>query len=76
MDADKMPEINWDKSLKNNKDIIKSLTDRLVFNVSKDMQTDMEQILKYDFKPSETNATQAVTRLAEYVMKSPEFQVY
>ena len=76
IDADKMPEINWDKSLKNNKDIIKSLTDRLVFNVSKDMQTDMEQILKYDFKPSETNATQAVTRLAEYVMKSPEFQVY
>ena len=76
METDKMPEINWDKSLKNNKDIIKSLTDRLVFNVSKDMQTDMEQILKYDFKPSETNATQAVTRLAEYVMKSPEFQVY
>ncbi len=70
------PSIKWDKSLKNNKDIIKSLTDRLVFNVSKDMQEDMERILKYDFNPAEMNADQAVTRLAEYIMKAPEFQIY
>jgi hypothetical protein len=70
------PSIKWDKSFRSNKDIIKSLTDRLVFNVSKDMQEDMERILKYDFNPNEMNADQAVTRLAEYIMKAPEFQIY
>ena len=75
-EKDEIPAIKWDKSLKSNKDIIKNLSERLVFTVSKDMQDDMERILKYDFNPSEMNADQAVTRLAEYIMKSPEFQVY
>lgn len=70
------PHFKWDKSLKNNKEIIKNLSERLVFNVSKDMQEDMERILKYDFNPNEMNADQAVLRLAEYIMKSPEFQIY
>ncbi len=71
----KLPALKWDKSLTTNKLIISDLSERLVFNVSKDMQTDMEQVLKYDFNPSEMNAQQAVTRLAEYIMKSPEFQL-
>jgi uncharacterized protein (DUF1800 family) len=74
--ANQTPQFRWDNTLKNNKDIIKNMTDRLVFSVSKDMQADMEQILKYDFNPSQPNAQQAITRLAEYVMKTPEFQVY
>jgi hypothetical protein len=36
----------------------------------------MEQVLKYDFNPSEMNAQQAVTRLVEYIMKSPEYQLF
>lgn len=70
------PTIKWDKSLKNNKEIIKNLSERLIFTVSKDMQDDMERILKYDFNPTEMNAQQAITRLAEYMMKAPEFQIY
>jgi hypothetical protein len=40
------------------------------------MQKDMEQVLKYDFNPKDENAQFAVTRLAEYIFKSPEFQIY
>jgi uncharacterized protein (DUF1800 family) len=69
------PMFLWDKSLTNNKLIIQNLSERLIFLVSKDMQTDMEQVLKYDFNPSEMNAQQAVTRLVEYIMKSPEYQL-
>jgi uncharacterized protein (DUF1800 family) len=71
----KTPTLAYDKTLTNNKLIIQSLSERLIFKVSKDMQTDMEQVLKYDFNPSEMNAQQAVTRLAEYIMKSPEYQL-
>jgi uncharacterized protein (DUF1800 family) len=71
----KLPEIKWDKTAKNNKDIIKGITDRLLFTVSNEAQLDMERILKYDFNPAEMNAQVAVTRLAEYVMKMPEFQI-
>ena len=71
----KTPTVFWDKSLTDNKLIIQYFAERLVFNVSKDMQTDMEQVLKYDFNPSEMNAQQAVTRLVEYIMKAPEYQL-
>lgn len=70
-----LPVLKWDKLLTTNKLIIQNFSERLVFNVSKDMQTDMEQVLKYDFNPSELNAQQAVTRLVEYIMKSPEYQL-
>jgi Protein of unknown function (DUF1800) len=71
----KIPEFRWDKTSKNNKDIIKSVSERLLFAVNNDVQQDMERILKYDFNPSEMNAQLSVTRLAEYVMKTPEFQI-
>jgi uncharacterized protein (DUF1800 family) len=71
----KKPVIKWDKSLKSNKDIITHLTDRLVFAISKDLQTDMENLLKYDFDPQQETADLAVTRLAEFILKSPEYQI-
>ena len=73
--SDKLPIFIWDNTLKNNKEIIKSVAERLVFNISTDMQHDMEQIIKYDFNPTQPNAQQAVTRLAEYILKSPEYQI-
>ncbi len=71
----KIPEFRWDKNAKTNKDIIKSVSDRLLFAVNNDVQQDMERVLKYDFNPTEMNAQLSVTRLAEYVMKTPEFQI-
>ncbi len=72
----KKPTLRWNTALTNNKDIIKDLTNRLVFTVPKDLQTDCERILKYDFDAKADNALQSVTRLAEHIMKSPEFQIY
>jgi hypothetical protein len=74
--AKSKPVFQWNKNLNNNKDIIKDLCDKWIFNVSADMQQDMEQVLKYDFNPKDENAQFAVTRLAEYIFKSPEFQIY
>jgi uncharacterized protein (DUF1800 family) len=71
----KAPVLTWDKSLTNNKLIIQNFSERLVFTVSKEMQMDMEQVLKYDFNPAEMNAQQGVTRLVEYIMKAPEYQL-
>ena len=62
-------------TLGNNKKIIKQVTDRLLFNVSETIQTDMENILKYDFNPKDENANFAVIRLFNYISKLPEFQL-
>jgi uncharacterized protein (DUF1800 family) len=70
------PELRWDKSLTQNKAIIQSLTDRTLFAVSPDMQSACEQVLKYDFDPKSATVQQSVTRVAEHIMKSPEFQIY
>ncbi len=72
----KMPELRWNTVLTNNKDIIKDLTERLVFAVPQELQADCERILKYDFDAKADNAQQSVTRVAEHIMKSPEFQIY
>ena len=69
------PQINLFDSTMNNKEIIKSLTDNLVFEVSDDMQNDMENLLKYDFDASSPNADTAVLRVFNYIIKTPEFQV-
>ena len=62
-------------TLGNNKKIIKQLSDRLLYNVSETIQTDMENILKYDFNPKDENANFAVIRLFNYISKLPEFQL-
>ena len=72
----KLPKLRWNTALTNNKEIIKDLTDRLVFAVPKDLQTECEQVLKYDFDAKAENAQNSITRLAEHIMKSPEFQIY
>ena len=70
------PELRWDKTLTKNKAIIQSLTDRTLFAVSPDLQSECEQVLKYDFDSKSATANLSVTRLAEHIMKSPEFQIY
>ncbi len=59
----------------NNKKIISQLTNRLLFKVDEAMQKDMENILKYDFNPTDENANFAVLRLYSYVAKTPEYQL-
>ncbi|MPR35878.1 DUF1800 domain-containing protein [Salmonirosea aquatica] len=70
------PALRWDQTLTKNKAIIQELTDRNLFAVSPDLQNDCEQLLKYDFDAKSSTANLSVTRLAEHIMKSPEFQIY
>lgn len=64
----------WDKT-GNNKTIITELTDRLLFQVDDTLQKDFEAILKYDFNPKAENAEDAVMRLFNAMVKTPEYQL-
>ncbi len=66
--------LNWNKS-GTNKTIITELKDRLLFQTDEDMQKDWETILKYDFNPKEESADNAVMRLFNNMIKTPEFQI-
>ncbi len=67
------PNLAWTKG--SNLAIIKELSDRLLFTVTKDNQNDYEELLKYDFDPESPSAEQAVLRLFNYMTKQPEFQL-
>ncbi|WP_247716427.1 hypothetical protein [Sinomicrobium weinanense] len=66
--------LDWNKN-DNNKQIIKEVTDRTLFQVSDTLQSDMESILTYDFDPQNANAEKAVLRLFRYIAKTPEYQL-
>ncbi|MBE8727180.1 DUF1800 domain-containing protein [Flavobacterium hungaricum] len=67
-------EVQFDDS-GNNKTIISELSDRLLFKTNEAIQKDMENLLKYDFDPKESNADAAVIRLFNYITKLPEYQL-
>jgi D-hexose-6-phosphate mutarotase len=58
-----------------NKKIIADLAIHSLFQIDSEVQKDMETILKYDFNPKEENADYAVSRLYNYIVKIPEFQL-
>lgn len=66
--------LNWTKS-GTNKTIIAELQDRLLFQADENLQKDWETILKYDFNPKEEGAENAVMRLFNSMIKTPEFQI-
>lgn len=77
------PELNFEK-LKvsvdfntngTNKDIISELTNRLLFQTDEATQKDMETLLKYDFDAKSDNANNAVLRVFNYIIKTPEYQL-
>jgi hypothetical protein len=77
------PELNFEK-LKvsvdfntngTNKDIISELTNRLLFQTDETTQKDMGTLLKYDFDAKSENANNAVLRVFNYIIKTPEYQL-
>ncbi|MGL2964741.1 DUF1800 domain-containing protein [Flavobacterium sp. RSB2_4_14] len=66
--------LNWTKA-GNNKTIIAELQDRLLFQTNENLQKDWETILKYDFNPKADGADNAVMRLFNNMIKTPEFQI-
>ena len=67
-------KLNWDKE-GNNKEIISELKDRLLFLTDETDQLDFEKILKYDFDSKTEGSDNAVLRLFNYMVKTPEFQL-
>ena len=66
--------LQWDKK-GNNKKIIAELTDRLLFQTDENLQKDFETLLKYDFNPNTEGANNAVMRLFNAIVKTPEYQL-
>jgi len=66
--------LQWDKK-GNNKKIIAELTDRLLFQTDENLQKDFETLLKYDFNPNSEGANNAVLRLFNAIVKTPEYQL-
>lgn len=69
------PNINWHSNGIGNKEIIGQLAGRLLFDADAPLQKNFETILKYDFDPANPNANEAVMRLFNYMVKTPEFQL-
>ena len=66
--------LKWNKS-GTNKTIIAELQERLLFHTDENLQKDWETILKYDFNPQGEGADNAVMRLFNNMVKTPEFQI-
>lgn len=66
-------KINYTKG--NNKQIINELSDRLLFNKDLTIQKNLEELLPYDFDANANNADEAVLRVFNYIIKTPEFQI-
>lgn len=67
-------KLNWNPA-GNNKEIIGELSNRLLFQTNKNSQADFEQILKYDFDSKTEGSENAVMRLFNFMVKTPEFQL-
>lgn len=67
-------QIDWDKN-GTNKEIIARFSNKLLFAVDKELQKDMEELLKYDFKSSVEGSENGVTRLFNIILKLPEYQL-
>lgn len=67
-------KLNWDKE-GNNKEIIAELKNRLLFQTDENSQADFEKILKYDFDSKTEGSENAVMRLFNFMVKTPEFQL-
>jgi len=67
-------KLDWDKE-GNNKEIIAELKDRLLFQTDETDQQDFEKILKYDFDSKTDGSENAVMRLFNFMVKTPEYQL-
>ena len=68
------PELEWDRN-GTAAEIIDTYSERLLFEKQNKLNEEMERILPYDFDPKSKNAGQAVARLVNYIIKTPEFQL-
>lgn len=62
-------------NLKNASTILEELTQEMIYEADKDLQQELNQILKYDFDPTAENAEKSILKVYQFLAKSPEFQI-
>lgn len=65
-------------NLKNKKDarsILEELTQKLIFETNKELDDELNQLLKYDFDPKAENAEKVILKVYQFLAKTPEFQL-
>jgi hypothetical protein len=65
-------------NLKNKKDarsILEELTQKLIFGTNKELDDELNQLLKYDFVPKAENAEKVILKVYQFLAKTPEFQL-
>ena len=67
-------KLDWNKN-GTNKQIIAELKDRLLFQTDENLQQDFENLLKYDFDGTIAGSENAVIRLFNNMVKTPEYQL-
>jgi uncharacterized protein (DUF1800 family) len=67
--------LTWDAKATGNKVVIAGMKDKLLFAVDDELQKNFETVLTHDFDPKSPGADQAVLRLFNYMVKTPEFQL-
>ena len=55
--------------------ILDELTAQMIFETNEAMDSELNQLLSYDFDPNTENAHQRVLNVYQYLAKSPEFQI-
>lgn len=66
--------VEWDRS-QNSREIIDSLSSRMLSEVNENLQQDLERLLKYDFDTMNANSDENILRLFNYMVNSPEFHI-
>ncbi len=75
MEDPELPDLKIPKSLKTSKEIISYLLDQTLSVSTPVIQNDLEEILKYDFKPHEPGSELGILRAYTYLTTTPEYQV-
>lgn len=57
------------------KSILEELTERMIFETNGEMQSDLNQLLRYDFDTKAENADNSILSVYRYLAKTPEFQI-
>lgn len=63
------------KNAKSAYTIINELVSKTVYESNKQMDAELDEVLKYDFDPESENAKQSILNVYQYLAKSPEFQI-
>lgn len=70
-----LPTIKIQPTADDAKKVIAALGNRLLFEMNDTVYEDMMSVVNYDFDPKRKNASLAILRLFNYIVKTPEFQL-